>query len=63
MLQVVGPTVVTSKVDVPTPDKKIVEGGEKVNVGDYDIGETITFELSATLPNNFENYKTCSTIP
>lgn len=58
MLQVVGPTVVTSKVDVPTPDKKIVEGGEKVNVGDYDIGETITFELSATLPNNFENYKT-----
>ncbi len=58
MLQVVGPTVVTSKVDVPTPDKKIVEGGKKVNVGDYDIGETITFELSATLPNNFENYKT-----
>ncbi len=58
MLQVVGPTVVTSKVDVPTPDKKIVEGNKKVNVGDYDIGETITFELSATLPNNFENYKT-----
>lgn len=58
MLQVVGPTVVTAKAGVPTPDKKIVEGGEKVNVGDYDIGETITFELSATLPNNFENYKT-----
>lgn len=58
MLQVVGPTVVASKVDVPTPDKKIVEGDKKVNVGDYDIGETITFELSATLPNNFENYKT-----
>lgn len=58
MLQVVGPTVVTAKAGVPTPDKKIVENDEKVNVGDYDIGETITFELSATLPNNFENYKT-----
>lgn len=58
MLQVVGPTVVTAKAGVPTPDKKSVEGDKKVNVGDYDIGETITFELSATLPNNFENYKT-----
>lgn len=57
MLQVVGPTEVNSKVGVPTPDKKIVEGGNKVNTGDYDIGETITFELSATLPSNYEYYK------
>ncbi|MCI9213976.1 MAG: isopeptide-forming domain-containing fimbrial protein [Oscillospiraceae bacterium] len=58
MLQVVGPTTVASKVDVPTHDKKIVEDGEKKNTGDYDIGETITFELTAKLPNNFENYET-----
>jgi fimbrial isopeptide formation D2 family protein/LPXTG-motif cell wall-anchored protein len=57
MLQVVGPTEVNSKVGVPTPDKKIVEGENKVNTGDYDIGETITFELSATLPSNYEYYK------
>lgn len=78
MLQVVGPTTVASKVDVPTPDKKIVEddyvcglteseteGGHKhteackrTNVADYDIGETITFELTAKLPNNYSNYET-----
>lgn len=58
MLQVVGPTTVASKVDVPTPDKKIVEGENKVNSGDYDIGETITFELTARLPNNYSNYET-----
>lgn len=82
MLQVVGPTTVASKVDIPTPDKKIVEddyvcglteseteGGHKhteackrTNVADYDIGETITFELTAKLPNNFENYKTYTLI-
>lgn len=58
MLQVVGPTVANSKSGTPTPDKKIVEGENKVNTGDYDIGETITFELTAQLPNNFENYET-----
>lgn len=57
MLQVVGPTTVASKVGTPTPDKKIVEGENRVNTGDYDIGETITFELKATLPENYKNYK------
>lgn len=57
MLQVVGPTEVKAKAGTPTPDKKIVEGENKVNTGDYDIGETITFELKATLPVNYKNYK------
>ena len=58
MLQVVGPTAVKAKAGTPTPDKKIVEGENKVNTGDYDIGEDITFELSAELGNGYENYET-----
>lgn len=58
MLQVVGPTEVKAKAGTPTPDKKIVEGENKVNTGDYDIGEDITFELSAELGNGYENYNT-----
>lgn len=58
MLQVVGPTAVKAKAGTPTPDKKIVEGENKVNTGDYDIGEDITFELSAELGNGYENYNT-----
>lgn len=58
MLQVVGPTKVTAKAGVPTPDKKIVEGDKLVNTGNYNIGDTVTFQLTATLPNNYENYKT-----
>lgn len=57
MLQVVGPATVESKVGVPTPDKKIVEGENRVNTGDYNIGDTVTFELKATLPENYDNYK------
>ena len=61
MLQVVGPTTVESKVGTPSSDKKIVTGenseGREV-VGDYNIGDTVKFELTATLGDNYDKYTT-----
>ncbi|MCI8715803.1 MAG: isopeptide-forming domain-containing fimbrial protein [Oscillospiraceae bacterium] len=58
MLQVVGPTEVKAKVGKPTPDKKILEDSKEEVIGDYYIGQEITFQLKATLGNGYENYKT-----
>lgn len=58
ILQVVGGNVtIDAKTSVPTLDKSIVEGSEKVNVSDYNIGDTITFELEATL-GDIDDYET-----
>lgn len=61
MLQVVGPTTVESKVGTPSSDKKIVTGenseGREV-VGGYNIGDTVKFELTATLGDNYDKYTT-----
>ena len=59
LLQVTNGTLkITEKVPgVPAPDKNILEGGQKVKDTDANIGDTVTFELSVTLPSSFENYE------
>lgn len=56
LLEVAGNVEVTVKGDVPTVEKKIVEGNSRVDETSTSIGETIYFELTATLPSNFEDY-------
>lgn len=56
---------VTEKVDtntIPTPGKKQVikddSTGDTDNGGSVAVGDTVTYELSATLPSNIKDYKT-----
>ncbi|MBE5779157.1 MAG: isopeptide-forming domain-containing fimbrial protein [Clostridiales bacterium] len=57
ILQVVTATAVeTKRSDVPDTDKKIVDGENKVNVSDNNIGDVITFEISAVVPTNYDKY-------
>lgn len=56
---------VTEKVDtntIPTPGKKQVNKddstGDTDNGGSVAVGDTVTYELSATLPSNIKDYKT-----
>ena len=65
MLQVVGPAVVVSKVGTPTPDKGVKDVNDSENTAtetydktaDHDIGDIMDYQLKATLPANFSNYK------
>lgn len=57
MMEVVGNVTATPKSDVPTSDKKIVEGNDRVDVNDAAIGDTVTYEITGTLPSNFADYK------
>ena len=57
MMEVVGNVTATPKSDVPTSDKKIVEGNDRVDVNDAAIGDTVTYEITGTLPTNFADYK------
>ena len=51
ILQVVRDRQIKVKSDTPSVDKEIVTG-----YGGYEIGETITFRLTGTLAENFNNY-------
>lgn len=64
IVQVVGDTVVQVKSDVPTVEKKIKDindtTGEESgwqDSADYDIGDLVPFQLTATLPENYEAYE------
>lgn len=58
ILEVVGDVEVTAKVDVPTIDKKIVEGDKKVNVNEASIGDKIPYEVTSKVPDmtGYEKY-------
>ncbi len=63
MLQVVGDVDVTEKADIPSVEKKVkdindIEGKETdwQDSADYDIGDDVPFQLSATLPSNYNDY-------
>ncbi len=58
ILEVVGDVEVTAKVDVPTIDKKIVEGDEKVSVNEASIGDKIPYEVTSKVPDmtGYEKY-------
>lgn len=51
ILQVVGDVEVTAKVDVPTIDKKIVEGEKKVSVNEASIGDKIPYVVTSKVPD------------
>ena len=59
MMEVVGNVTATPKSDVPTSNKEIVEDNNKrVDVNEAAIGDTVTYEITGTLPSNFDDYKT-----
>ena len=65
MLAVVGNTSVTTKSsDVPKFEKKVYENstdaapnGAWQDSADYQMGDTVPFKLTATMPDNYANYK------
>ena len=58
LLQVVGNINITAKTDAPTSEKKIVEGSDKVDVNEASIGDEVKYEITGTLPTNFDDYNT-----
>lgn len=61
MLEVVGNATVEAKNGVPTVDKKVQnENNTKENFADTttaQIGQTVNFKLTGTLPSNYDYYK------
>ncbi len=59
VVQVVDNTLTfTPKGDVPTTDKKIVEGNDKVDTNEASIGDEVNYEITGTMPSNIADYKT-----
>lgn len=59
VVQVVNDTLTfTPKADIPTPDKKIVEGENKVDTNEASIGDEVNYEITGTMPSNIADYKT-----
>ena len=59
VVQVVNDTLTfTPKGDVPTTDKKIVEGNDKVDTNEASIGDEVNYEITGTMPSNIADYKT-----
>ena len=57
--QVVDGTLTFSpKGDVPSTDKKIVEGDNKVDTNEASIGDEVNYEITGTMPTNIADYKT-----
>ncbi len=63
ILEVVNDVTVTPKSDVPTMTKMVedvndstAEGWSIANSADHDIGDTIPFILTGTLPSNYDDY-------
>ena len=46
------------KGDVPTSEKKILEGGTEVDANSASIGDTVNYQITGTLPNNIDAYQT-----
>lgn len=59
VVQVVNDTLTfTPKGDIPKPDKKIVEGTDKVTANEASIGDEVNYEITGTMPSNIADYKT-----
>lgn len=59
VVQVVNNTLTfTPKGKIPTPDKKIVEGTNKVETNEASIGDEVNYEITGTMPSNIADYKT-----
>lgn len=46
------------KGDVPTSEKKILEGGTEVDANSASIGDTVNYQITGTLPSNIDAYQT-----
>ena len=67
ILTVTNDTEVTPKSDVPESQKKVKDANDTAGTvsewqdsADYDIGDSIPFQLTATLPDNYSEYDTYS---
>lgn len=59
VVQVVNDTLkFTPKGNVPSTDKKIVEGDNKVETNEASIGDEVNYEITGTMPSNIADYKT-----
>lgn len=59
VVQVINDTLTfTPKADIPTTDKKIVEGNDKVTTNEASIGDEVNYEITGTMPSNIADYKT-----
>ncbi len=59
VVQVVNDTLEFSpKGEVPSTDKKIVEGEDKVTTNGASIGDEVNYEITGTMPSNIADYKT-----
>lgn len=59
VVQVVNDTLtIVPKGEVPSTDKKIVEGDNKVNTNEASIGDEVNYEITGTMPSNIADYKT-----
>lgn len=65
IVQVAGDTTIERKVGVPTVVKKVKETNDTTGVvsdwqghGDYDIGDSIPFQLTGTIAANYDEYQT-----
>ena len=64
IVQVLGNVEIEPKSDVPSSEKKVKDINDSISVSytdwqdtaDYDIGDSIPFQLKATLPDNYEEY-------
>ena len=58
LVEVVGNANVTVKADAPTIEKKIVENGTTVNGTSANVGDKVTFQLTANVPDmaSFDKY-------
>ena len=64
IIQVVGNTEIGTKMDVPTSQKKVKDTNDSTgetsvwqDSADYDIGDNVPFQLTATLPENILRFK------
>ncbi len=58
ILKVVGDVNVNHKGEVPSVEKKIKEGEDLVDANTADIGDTITYQITGTMPTNIADYDT-----
>lgn len=56
ILEVVKNVTVANKGTVPSVEKKILEGETPVDANTADIGDTITYQFTGTMPSNIADY-------
>ena len=57
ILEVVKNTQANLKSDVPKIEKKVQSGTDYQDAASYAIGDSVPYQLTATLPSNYESYK------